>query len=38
MFFNDYFRKLRRSLIEETAKAFLQGNGGGSLWLRRTLY
>jgi hypothetical protein len=36
MFFNDYFRKLRQSLIEGTAKAFLQGNGS-SLWLRRTL-
>ena len=34
VFFNDYFAKLERKLIEDTYPNFLR-NSGGALWLRR---
>jgi hypothetical protein len=34
MFFNDYFAKLERPLIENTFPTFLR-NAGGALWMQR---
>ena len=34
VFFNDYFRRYHRDLIEETCPNFLK-NAGGAIWLRR---